>query len=147
MTKKDDTYGLTGVDPDIPTGHKRFDITETDETDGFLIDHVDNVTIVTLSEANIIDAVEIDRLGVAIESKLKSQDTPSVVIDLKNVTHLSSAALGMFLKLRTFAIGRGGAIGLCEINDNLMQVFTVTRLDKMLPIHETRGQAIKVLEK
>ena len=147
MSKPNDPYAVTGVDPDSPAGKVRHDITETSQNDGFLVDHIDDVSVVTLMESNIVDAVQIDQLGAAIEKKLDNQDCPRIVIDLNNVSHLSSAALGMFLKLRMFATGRKGGICLCEVSDNLNQIFKVTRLDKMLPIHESRSKAVRSLSK
>ena len=48
----------------------------------------------------------------------------------------------MLVTLHREIAARGGKLALSGISKDLMQMFKITRLDKLLKIYETSGQAI-----
>jgi anti-sigma B factor antagonist len=59
------------------------------------------------------------------------------------VEHLSSAALGMLIKLGKEVTRKKGKLILSDIRPQIYEVFRITRLHKMFEIHDTAGQAMK----
>jgi anti-anti-sigma factor len=101
------------------------------------------VHVIRFSRADVLDAHYIERLGDQIYHHIKSVDAPRVVIDLGNVQQLSSTALGMLIALRKVIVDRqGGKIALSNVREELRKVFRITKLNKLLKIHDSTQQAI-----
>ncbi len=102
-----------------------------------------NVHVITLSKGNVLDAFEIDALGKELQAYIQSAGTPNLVVDLSNVHHLSSAALGMLVTLKSNADAHGGGLHLANVRDDLKKIFKITKLHKVLKIHKDVDAASK----
>jgi anti-sigma B factor antagonist len=106
-----------------------------------------HVRVVTLSRSDVLDAVYIDQLGEDLQKHARGGgDKPRIVLDLGNVNHLSSAALGMFLVLKNTVEARGGGLCIANVKGDLMQVFKLTKLHKVLRIFDETEQAVEALQ-
>lgn len=116
------------------------------KTDRFTA-RVDNgVHVITFTQTNVLDAFEIEKLGDAIYDHIRTLDAPRVVVNLENVKHLSSAALGMLVALRKVVVEKkGGGIGMANINTDLLSIFKMTRLDRLIKIHDSTDKAVSSL--
>ena len=103
----------------------------------------DNVRVIRVSRADVVDGAYIERLGGDLETYLAQIETPNVVIDLENVTHLSSAALGMLVKVGVSVSHRDGGLRLANVNHDLRKIFKLTKLHKVLRIHDTVEEAVE----
>jgi anti-anti-sigma factor len=70
---------------------------------------------------------------------VRGQFRPSVVLDLSEVTYLSSVALGSILGLRRWAISRGGRLSISAASWQVREVLQVTNLTTILLIDEDAG--------
>jgi anti-anti-sigma factor len=105
-----------------------------------------NVHVIRFSRSDVLDAQYIEQLGDDIYHYLKPHPDPRVVIDLGNVNHLSSAALGMLIALNTVVTKKQkGKLCLADVDANLMQVFKITKLHKLLKIHDSTAPAVESL--
>jgi anti-sigma B factor antagonist len=104
------------------------------------------VCVVTLSRPDVLDSVYIDQLGADLQKHVSGDKPPRLVLDLSNVHHLSSAALGMFLVLKNSVETRGGGLCIAAVKDDLMQVFKLTKLHKVLRICNDADQAVETLK-
>jgi len=111
----------------------------------FAVAVVNNVNVITLLESNVLDAHVINEMGDGIVEYLNAAPTPRTVISLTNVQHLSSSALGMLIRCKATAEQRGGKLALANVRDSLKQIFAITKLDKVLPMHATTDAAIGVM--
>ena len=59
-----------------------------------------------------------------------------------NVEHLSSAALGTLITVNNRVKGKDGVLCLSEIDSQIREVFTITKLDKIFPIYDTSDEAL-----
>lgn len=66
-----------------------------------------------------------------------------LVISFVNVEHLSSAALGTLITINNKVRQRAGQLRLCDIDPQIYEVFTITRLNKLFQIHPTAADAMK----
>ena len=82
-----------------------------------------------------------------LERKIMSNSPEAVVMSLRHVTHLTSTALGLIIRMRNELSGgmhTPSTLYLCEIPPDIMEVFDVTRgLRKHFNIFATREQAIE----
>ena len=56
---------------------------------------------------------------------------------MASINHLSSAALGMLVTLKSNSDAAGGRLCLSGIQHDLMKIFKLTKLNKVLEIHES----------
>jgi anti-sigma B factor antagonist len=104
------------------------------------------VQVITFEQSNVLDAFEIEKLGDAIYHHIKALETPKVVIDLSNVDHLSSAALGMLIALRKVVVEKnGGGIAIANVSKDLRSIFKMTRLDKLTKLCDSTEKAVQSL--
>ena len=103
------------------------------------------VYVVTLLRSEMLDQHEIDTFGGDLERYFAKKQRAKVILDMHGVHHLSSAALGMLLTLKTTIESTGGALRLAGIRDDLLQVFKLTKLHKVLKIKENVSAAMASL--
>ena len=84
-----------------------------------------------------------NRLGERLSELADSEPNPKLLLDFSNVEHLSSAALGVLIKLNRQVADAGGRLKLSDISPPIFEVFRITRLNKLFDIHETTGRALE----
>lgn len=66
-----------------------------------------------------------------------------MAVDLSQVMFLSSAGLGGLVTLNKRAVAGGGKLVIHGVQESILQLLKLTRLDKLLTIEPTRDAAIK----
>lgn len=107
--------------------------------------HDGPVTRVDFTEARISDEVVIHRVGQELLKLADAEPAPAMVLCFGGVQFLSSAALGVLINVHNRLRARGGKLRLCEIAKPILEAFKITRLDRLLEIHDTAEQAVKSL--
>ena len=114
-------------------------------SDRFETHAVDSVHVVRITQSDVLDAFEIEQLKGELETFVTGLPDPRVVLDLGNVAHLSSSALGMLVAMKSSTEGRSGALALANVRPELLEIFKLTRLDKVLAIHDGVDPAVASL--
>ena len=70
----------------------------------------------------------------------------ALVIDLSAVTFIDSSGLAAIIEYFRDSSDCDGVLCLAGLNDTLETVFEIVRLDKVIPIFETRSEAIAALK-
>ena len=104
------------------------------------------VRILEFSRADVTDAAYIKVLGDQIYAYLKQFDEPQVIIDFGKVSYLSSAALGMLIALNTVLNKKKGQLRLCNVNENIYEVFKLMKLYKLIKIFDSTEEAVASLK-
>ena len=107
-----------------------------------ITDHKD-IKIVSFIENKILDEANITEIGAALVALVEARQRPKLVLDFKNVDHLSSAALGMLINVNQKIKLQSGELRLVEIKPQIMEVFVITRLNKLFKIFPDREQAME----
>ncbi len=102
----------------------------------------DGVTRVEFLERNIVDEASIQQIGEEILREVDASVMPKILIDFKNVDHLSSAALGQLITINNKVRQKDGQLRLANIDAQIYEVFVITRLNKLFHIHETDDEAL-----
>ncbi len=105
------------------------------------IKQVEGVAVVEFSDRKILDELCILEIQEELEKLVESSSGGGMLLSFKNVEHLSSAALGMLITLKTKIEEKRGKLKLSEINPQIFEVFKITRLNKMFEIHPTAEDA------
>lgn len=66
----------------------------------------------------------------------------TLVVDFKDLDYISSAGLRAILVTAKSAKASSVRLRLCNMKENIREVFTVSGFDKILAIHATRAEAL-----
>ena len=91
-------------------------------------------TRVEFTEKHIIDEVAIRQIGNELTKLVDSLQRPRVIVSFRGVEHLSSAALGTLLTVLNRVKARDGQLRLCDIGAPILQIFEITKLNRVLRI-------------
>lgn len=96
---------------------------------------------VQFRDRNILDEANIQQIGEEIKQLIERESKPRLVINFQDVDHLSSAALGTLITINKQIRSVGGQLRLCNIDQQIYQVFVITKLNKLFEIQDTAQQA------
>ena len=102
----------------------------------------DGIVIVTLMQEKILDDETIALIEAEMNPAINDVKNARVVNDFVNVKFLTSAFLGFLIRLSKGIYESGGQLRLCSIDDKIMGIFKITRLDKIFDIHADVEKAV-----
>lgn len=106
------------------------------------IKRADGVSVVEFADRKILEELSIQEIGDELDQLVESQPGIRLLLNFRNVDHLSSAALGMLITLNKKIKEQSGSLKLSDINKQIFEVFKITRLNRVFDIHETADQAM-----
>ena len=102
--------------------------------------------VVQFVSGHLTDTYVVAKIHEQLMELARKPNSPKLILDLSNVTMLSSEALGKLLSLHNAASDSGGSVMLGGVNDaNVRTVFEVTRLDKVFKIYDSVEDAVSKL--
>lgn len=99
------------------------------------VDHIEFL------DRNILEESIIQAIGDEICLLIDQKATPKILINFSNVEHLSSAALGTLITVNNKVKQKAGQLRFCCINENILEIFVMTKLDRLFKIHTDIEQA------
>jgi anti-sigma B factor antagonist len=93
-----------------------------------------DVAVVQFVDKKILDEQNIQMIGDDLFRLVDELGRRKVLLDFSNVEFMSSAALGKLIRLHQRLHQVGGKLVLCGISKGIMEIFEITKLDKMLTI-------------
>jgi anti-sigma B factor antagonist len=111
------------------------------------IRRADGVSIVEFADRKILEELSIQEIGEELSHLVESEAGIKLLLNFKNVDHLSSAALGMLITLNKKVKEHNGEMKLSDINRQIFEVFKITRLNRVFDIHESSDQALGGFQK
>lgn len=103
-----------------------------------------DVVVVTFVESKILDESVIRQIGEEFK-KLTTEAAAErkLLVRFDNVTFMSSSMIGQIMRLSKQCKADKVDLKLCHIAPSIMEVFKITRLDKVLDIQATEADALK----
>ena len=101
-----------------------------------------DIKIVEFTNSRILDEANIADIGGTLTSLIEEVEHPKLVLDFSTVDHLSSAALGMLINANNKVKERNGQLRLTSIKPQIMEVFVITKLNKLFKIFPGRAEAL-----
>jgi anti-sigma B factor antagonist len=101
-----------------------------------------DVRIVEFTNNKILDEGNIEEIRLTLNALIDEVDQPKMLLDFSNVDHLSSAALGMLINCNNRVKQKNGQLRLSNIKDQILEVFKITKLNRLLHILPTRQEAL-----
>ena len=115
-------------------------------TSGLVVAEVQGVMVVGFQTSSIMDLATIEKIGGELYALVEQQARKKIVLDFSAVRFLSSQMLGVLIQLQRKARQIGGRVVLCAMRPDLMKVFQITRLDKILEFASDERQALAKLD-
>ena len=108
----------------------------------FSVSKKEGVTVVEFADRKILDELAISEIQEELSRLVGEMEDVKLLLNFKNVEHLSSAALGTLITLNKQVADRGGEMKLCDIAPPIYEVFKITRLNKLFSIHPSEQDAM-----
>jgi anti-sigma B factor antagonist len=103
----------------------------------------DNIETITLDGR--IDQEASEELEVVLQDCLE-KNRLNICIDMINVKHICSSALGVLVAVKRKIKDNEGDIKLVVANDNLLRLFETTMLDKVFEIFESKRECLATFD-
>lgn len=99
------------------------------------------ILTVVFQDRNILEEARIADIGDHIGGLIDRSNNPKLLLNFQNVEHLSSAALGMLITINNKIRQKGGQLRLTNIDPQIYEVFTITKLNKLFQIYDEADEA------
>lgn len=111
--------------------------------EGLTIQPSGDYTVVTFSDASLMDPMELDTMGKQLYRLVDEEDRRHLVLDFGRVQYISSQFIGILLSLhhRLTKLPKSELV-LCNVGPRLMELLKITRLEKVLTIRSTANGAV-----
>jgi len=109
------------------------------------VEYAENATIITLADEKILEEKDIRSLQESIMSVIEQSERMNLILDFCNVRFLSSAVLGLLIRISKKIYERDGQLRLCNINPKIHEIFKITRLTKVFDIYQDTESAAEGL--
>ncbi len=109
------------------------------------VDYTDKAVIIKFADEKILEDKDIAAVQEAIMSVVEQTQRINLVLDFSNVKFLSSAVLGLLIRVSKKVYERDGQLRLCNINPKIYEIFKITRLTKVFDIYPSTENAVEGL--
>jgi anti-sigma B factor antagonist len=106
--------------------------------------YAQNATVVTLTDEKILEDEDIKALEDSIMPLIDG--AVNLVIDFSSVQFLSSAVLGLLIRISKKVNEHKGKLKLCGISPRIYDIFKITRLDEIFDIYDDAKKAMLSLK-
>src|SRR3954451_19688676 len=103
-------------------------------------DSVGDVLIVRCS-GRIVAGIEVDNLQAELAERTRM--TSRVVINMREVIFLDSSGIGTIVRYAGITKSAHGGLKLCCLSEMTSKVLKLTKLDRVIEIHESEADALK----
>lgn len=111
-----------------------------------ITDEQDGVLIARFQGGRIIDESHIEGLGREL-NELLNQDKKKIILNFMKVNFMSSAMIGKLIQFGKKCTSLGAELRLCNINENIDEVFRLMKLESMFKVESDEETALNSFEK
>ena len=103
-----------------------------------------DVLVVYFNDAKILDEAKIQQIGTELMQKVADATvSQKLLLNFLGVSFMSSAMIGKVILVNKKCKSAEVKLKLCDISDNVMEVFKLMRLNKILDIQKNEEKALK----
>jgi anti-sigma B factor antagonist len=101
-----------------------------------------DVTVVRFVDRKVLDEESIQELGKELFDLVEVQNRRQLLLNFANVEFISSATLGKLIVLDRKVKTAKGRLRMCHIRPEILEVFRITKLDKVFDIRDEEAEAL-----
>lgn len=102
----------------------------------------DSVLIARPQVEFIFETETVETIQKSIQDRVTETGCASLVIDFTKVQTFASNFIGMLVGLKRKLTEKGGDVRLSGVNDRLMEIVNITKLDQVFSIRESVADAV-----
>ena len=106
-----------------------------------------DVTVVYFQDAQILDEGKIQQISEELTKVAEKATAGKLLLNFNDVKFMCSSILGRLVNLNKKCKADSTNLKLCNISPDIMQVFKITKLNKVFSIHDTEDEAISAFSK
>ena len=106
---------------------------------------IDNILVVSFQDVNRFNILITDTIKEEVKSFFNTPNT-KLILDLTGINFIDSSGFGVFLSIMKTANNSYGYFKICNINDEVMELFKLLQLHHVFEIYKTREDALKSFE-
>jgi anti-sigma B factor antagonist len=93
-----------------------------------------DVTFVTFLDERLVDEEQIRELHESLEPVIEKNQDRKLILNFSNVNFMTSALLGLLVRIHKKVCELGGRLQLSNLDSNLYRIFEITKLTKVFDI-------------
>jgi anti-anti-sigma factor len=109
-------------------------VNDKSQAPGIIVENGTDVTIVTFEDENILEEQQIRKLERALLPVVRKNQDKRLVLNFANVKFMSSAFLGLLVKVHKRVLELNGRLQLYNLDPKIHKVFEITKLVKIFDI-------------
>jgi len=109
------------------------------------IEYTGNVVVAVPTDVKILDEEQIHSLEKSFMPLIEQNPSIRLLIDFSNVQFLTSSVLGLLIRIHRKVLQAEGQLRFCCIDKKILDIFKITRLDKVFAIYADRQSAVEGL--
>jgi anti-sigma B factor antagonist len=99
------------------------------------VEYTDHAAIVVINKHNLLEGEDIRLLEESIMPLIDQGGRINLILDFRNVKFLSSAVLGLLIRIGKRIYDKQGQLRLCNIKPRIYEVFKITGLISIFDIY------------
>jgi anti-sigma B factor antagonist len=106
-----------------------------------------DVLVVYFTDSRMLDDPRIQQIGTELTAVVERCETGKLLLNFEEVKFMSSAMLGKIMLVQKKCKQGDVKLKLCNISGDIMEVFKMMRLHKVLDIYKEEAKALSSFEK
>lgn len=107
----------------------------------------DEVLVVGFTDSKILDSQRIEQVGRELQDVVGQADHKKLLLNFHGVSFMSSAMITKLVMLNKLCKAQGVNLKFCEVSPNVLEVFKITRLNKLFDIQDGEEKALASFDK
>ena len=105
------------------------------------------VLMLGFTDVKILDSQRIELIGRELKDAVPGATNNRLLLNFRGVSFMSSAMITKLVMLNKHCKSQGVALKFCEVSPNVMEVFKITKLNKLFDIQDTEEKAVASFDK
>lgn len=106
-----------------------------------------DVTVVYFTDSKILDEHKINQLSEELNKVADKAAGGKLLLNFADVHFMSSAVLGKLVSINRKCKENQTNLKMCQISPDIIKVFEITRLNKVIDIYDTEEKALSAFNK
>ncbi len=103
--------------------------------------------VVGFMDSKILDSQRIEQIGHELQEAVPQAIHKKLLLNFRGVSFMSSAMITKLVMMNKGCKAQGVVLKFCEVSPNVLEVFKITKLNKLFDIQSTEEKAIASFEK
>lgn len=105
------------------------------------------VAVATLTDEKILEDQQLQGLEGSFMPLIEQNPGIQLIVNFRHVKFLTSSVLGLLIRVSKKVYESDGKLRLCSINSKILDIFKITRLDKIFEIYPDVDEALVGLKR